>query len=380
MNFDLSENQKMIQDMMRKFAKEELEPKAAELDKTGEFPIESIKKLAELGILGMVVPEQYGGAGFDFVSLAIAIEEISRACGSTGVITAVHNSLACYPILNWGNEEQKKKYLPKMAIGEKLGAFALTEPNAGSDPGSLETTAKLDGKYYILNGTKRFITNAGKADVFIVIATTDKTKGNKGICAFIVDRDSPGFSVGKHEDLMGLRATANTELIFEDCKVPQENLLGQEGQGFKLALSLLDVSRIDIGAQAVGISQAALDKSIQYSKERKQFGRAISEFELIQAKLAEMAMKIQAARLLTYYAAFTKDKGVARFSQESSIAKLYAATISVEVTREAVQIFGGYGYSKDYAVERYYRDAKCMEIYEGTSEIQKIVIARNLLG
>jgi len=380
MNFDLSENQKMIQDMMRKFAKEELEPKAADFDKTGEFPSVNIKKLAELGILGMVVPEQYGGAGFDFVSLAIAIEEISKGCASTGVIVAVHNSLVSYPILNWGTEEQKKKYLPKMATGEKLGAFALTEPNAGSDPGSLEMTAKLDGNNYILNGTKRFITNAGKADVFVVIATTDKTKGNKGICAFIVDRDAPGFSVGKHEDLMGLRATANTELILEDCKVPKENLLGQEGQGLKLALGVLDVSRIDIGAQSVGIAQAALDKSIVYAKERKQFGRAIAEFELIQAKLAEMALKIQAARLLTYNAAFMKDKGATRFSQESSMAKLYAATIAVEVTREAVQIFGGYGYSKDYAVERYYREAKCMEIYEGTSEIQKIVIARNLLS
>jgi len=380
MNFDLTENQKLIQDMMRKFAKEELEPKAAEYDKTCEFPNENIKKLAELGILGMVVPEQYGGAGFDFVSLAVTVEEISRACASTGVIVAVHNSLVSYPILNWGNEEQKKRYLPKMATGEKLGAFALTEPNAGSDPGSLEMTAKLEGNYYILNGTKRFITNAGKADVFVVIANTDKTKGSKGISAFIVDRNSPGFSIGKHEDLMGLRATDNCELIFEDCKVPKENLLGQEGQGFKLALSLLDVSRIDIGAQSVGIAQAALDKSIVYAKERKQFGRAIAEFELIQAKLAEMAMKIQAARLLTYNAAFMKDKGAARFSQESSMAKLYAATIAVEVTREAVQIFGGYGYSKDYAVERYYREAKCMEIYEGTSEIQKIVIARNLLG
>jgi alkylation response protein AidB-like acyl-CoA dehydrogenase len=380
MNFDLTENQKMIQDTIRKFAKEELEPKSADYDKSGEFPTENLKKLAELGILGMVVPEQYGGAGFDFVSLAIAVEEISRACASTGVITAVHNSLVSYPILNWGNEEQKKKYLPKMVTGEKLGAFALTEPNAGSDPGSLEMTAKLEGNHYLLNGTKRFITNGGKADVFVVIANTDKSKGSKGISAFIVDRNSPGFSVGKHEDLMGLRATDNCELIFEDCKVPKENLLGQEGQGFKLALSLLDVSRIDIGAQAVGIAQAALDKSIIYSKERKQFGRAIAEFELIQAKLAEMAMKIQAARLLTYNAAFQKDKGIGRFSQESSMAKLYAATIAVEVTREAVQIFGGYGYSKDYAVERYYRDAKCMEIYEGTSEIQKIVIARNLLG
>jgi butyryl-CoA dehydrogenase len=380
MNFDLTENQKLIQDMMKKFAKEELEPKAAEYDKTTEFPSENLKKLAELGIMGMIVPEEYGGSGFDFISLAIAVEEISKACGSTGVISAVHNSLVCYPILTFGNDEQKKKYLPKLASGEMLGAFGLTEPNAGSDPGSLETTARLEDDYYILNGTKRFITSAGKAGLFIVVASTDKTKGSKGISVFLVERNSPGFSIGKHEDLMGLRATDNCELIFEDCKVPKANRLGQENQGFKIALSLLDVSRIDIGAQAVGIAQGALEKSIQYSKERKQFGRAICEFELIQAKLAEMAMKIQAARFLTYNAAFQKDKGVGRFSQESSMAKLYAATIAVEVTREAVQIFGGYGYSKDYAVERYYREAKCLEIYEGTSEIQKIVIARNLLS
>ncbi|MEO0091329.1 MAG: acyl-CoA dehydrogenase [candidate division WOR-3 bacterium] len=380
MNFELSENQKMIQEMMRKFAKEELEPKSAELDKTGEFPIDNIKKLAELGIMGMVVPEEYGGAGFDFVSLAIAVEEISRACASTGVIVAVHNSLVCNSIYTFGTEEQKKRFLPQLASGEKLGAFALTEPNVGSDPASLETTAKPNADYYILNGSKRFITNATNADVFIVFATVDKSLGYKGICGFIVEKGMSGFSLGKHEDLMGLRATGNCELIFEDCKVPKENLFAEQGKGFKTALSILDVSRIDIGAQAVGIAQAALDKSIQYSKERKQFGRAICEFEMIQAKLAEMAMKIQAARLLTYYAAFLKDKGVPRFSQESSIAKLYASTIAVEVTREAVQIFGGYGYSKDYPVERYYRDAKCMEIYEGTSEIQKIVIARNLLG
>ncbi len=380
MNFDLTENQKMIQEMMRKFAKEELEPKATEFDKTGEFPTDNIKKLAELGIMGMVVPEEYGGAGFDFVSLAIAVEEISRACASTGVIVAVHNSLVCNSIYTFGTEEQKRRFLPQLASGEKLGAFALTEPNVGSDPASLETTAKLNGGYYILNGSKRFITNASNADVFIVFATADKSLGYKGICGFIVERGMTGFSLGKHEDLMGLRATGNCELIFEDCKVPKENLLAEQGKGLKTALSILDVSRIDIGAQAVGIAQAALDKSLQYSKERKQFGRAICEFEMIQAKLAEMAMKIQAARLLTYYAAFLKDKGLPRFSQESSIAKLYASTIAVEVTREAVQIFGGYGYTKDYPVERYYRDAKCMEIYEGTSEIQKIVIARNLLS
>uniref|UniRef100_A0A7C6AAB0 Acyl-CoA dehydrogenase n=1 Tax=candidate division WOR-3 bacterium TaxID=2052148 RepID=A0A7C6AAB0_UNCW3 len=380
MNFDLTENQKMIQDMVRQFAKAELEPKAAEIDKTGEFPMASIKKLAELGLMGMVIPEKYGGAGFDFVSLAIAIEEISRACGSTGVIVAVNNSLAAYTIYNFGTEEQREKFVRPLATGQKLGAFALTEPNVGSDPASLETTARLEGDYYILNGTKRFITNGGVSDIFLVFATTDKTKGYKGIIALIVEKGTPGLSCGKHEDLLGLRATANCEIIFEECKVPKANLLGKEGEGFKIALSALDVSRIDIGAQAVGIAQAALDKSIQYAKERKQFGRPIAEFEMIQAKLAEMATKIQASRLLTYYAAYQKDKGVARFSQESSMAKLFASTTAVFVTKEAVQIFGGYGYSKDYPVERYYRDAKCMEIYEGTSEIQRIVIARSLLS
>lgn len=380
MNFDLTENQKMIQDMVRQFAKAELEPKAAEIDKTGEFPTENIKKLAELGLMGMVIPEKYGGAGFDFVSLAIAVEEISRACGSTGVIVAVNNSLTAYTTYLFGTEEQREKFVRPLATGKKLGAFALTEPNVGSDPSALETTAKLEGDHYIVNGTKRFITNAGVGDTFLVFATTDKSKGHKGIIALIVEKETPGLSCGKHEDLMGLRATSNCEVILEDCKVPKANLLGKESDGFKVALTALDVSRIDIGAQAVGIAQAALDKSIQYAKERKQFGRPIAEFEMIQAKFADMAMKIQAARLLTYYAAYQKDKGATRFSLESSMAKLFAATTAVEVTREAVQIFGGYGYSKDYPVERYFRDAKCMEIYEGTSEIQRIVIARSILA
>jgi butyryl-CoA dehydrogenase len=380
MNFDLTENQKMIQDMVRQFAKTELEPKAAEIDKTGEFPMANIKKMAELGLMGMVVPEKYGGAGFDFVSLAVAVEEISRACGSTGVIVAVNNSLAGWTTYSNGTEEQREKFVRPMATGKKIGAFALTEPNVGSDPSALETTAKLEGDYYIVNGTKRFITNGGVGDIFLVFATTDKTKGHKGIIALIVEKGTPGLSCGKHEELMGLRATANCEIILEDCKVPKANLLGKEGDGFKVALGALDVSRIDIGAQAVGIAQAALDKSIQYAKERKQFGRPIAEFEMIQAKFAEMATKIQASRLLTYYAASRKDKGAPRFSLESAMAKLFAATTAVEVTKEAVQIFGGYGYSKDYPVERYYRDAKCMEIYEGTSEIQRIVIARSILA
>jgi butyryl-CoA dehydrogenase len=379
MDFTLNENQKMIQEMVRKFAREVIEPKAAEIDETGEFPKENVRQMAELGLMGIVVPEKYGGAGFDFVSLNIAIEELSRACASTGVIAAVNNSLVAYPLYAFGNEDQREKFLKPIALGRKLGAFGLTEPNAGSDPAGLETTARLDRGCFVLNGTKRFITNAGEADTFLVVATTDRNLGHKGITTFIVEKGAPGFSVGKHENLMGMRATANTELILEDCRIPKENLLGEPGKGFKLAMHTLDCSRIDIGAQAVGIAQAALDKSIVYAKERKQFGRPIAEFEMIQDKLAGMASKIAAARLLVYRAAFQKDLGAERFSLESAMCKFFAADMAVDVTREAVQIHGGYGYSKDYAVERYYRDAKCLEIYEGTSEIQKLVIARELL-
>ncbi|MEO0113273.1 MAG: acyl-CoA dehydrogenase [candidate division WOR-3 bacterium] len=380
MDFELNENQKLIQDTARRFAQEKIEPIASEIDKTGEFPHEIIKEMAELGLMGMIIPEEYGGAGLDFTSLAITVEEISKASGSVGVIMAVNNSLCAYPILAFGNEQQKKKYLPLLATGKALGAFALTEPNVGSDPAHLESTIKDMGDYFLLNGTKRFITNGGEAKIFIVFATIDKEKEHKGICALIVERDFEGFSIGKHEDLMGLRSTANCELIFEDCKVPKENLLGNIGEGFKIAMHTLDVSRIDIGAQSVGIAQAALEKALTYTKERKQFGKYLYEFEMIQEMLADMATKIQAARLLVYYAASLKDKGVQRFSKESSMAKYFASQVAVEATRLAVQIHGGYGYTKDYAVERYYRDAKCMEIYEGTSEIQKIVIARNLIS
>jgi butyryl-CoA dehydrogenase len=380
MDLSYTNDQLMVRNMAREFALKELEPKAAEYDEKGEFPHETIKKMAELGMLGMTVPEQYGGAQFDFLSLAIAVEEISRGCGSTGVITAVHNSLACWPIVNWGTDAQKQQYLPRMATGELLGAFGLTEPNAGTDPAGMETTAVLKGDKYVLNGSKRFITNGGVAKVFIVFAKTSPELGAKGITAFIVDRDSKGFSLGKHENLLGLRATANCELMFDDCEVPAQNILGKLNEGFKVALGTLDVSRIDIGAQSVGIAQSALDKSLAYSKERKQFGKPICEFQMIQAKLAEMHTRTTAARMLVYYAAHQKDSGKPRFSTESAMAKLFAAQAAVDVTREAVQIYGGYGYTKDYPVERYYRDAKCMEIYEGTSEVQRIVIARNLLG
>ncbi len=379
MNFDLTNDQKMLQDQVRKFAEAELAPVAPEIDKSGEFPWDNLKKMAKLGLLGIIFPEEYGGSGFDFVSLAIAIEEISRVCATTGVIVAVNNSLTGYPIMQFGNEEQKKKYLPLLASGEKIGALGITEPNAGSDVAAMESTAKLEGDHYILNGTKRFITNAGEAGIFIVFAYTNKELKHKGISAFIVERDTPGFTLGKHEDLMGIRATANCELIFEDTKIPRENLLGKEGDGFKICMNTLDVSRIDIGAQAVGIAQGALDEAIKYSKERKAFGQPLCNFEMIQSMLAEMATQIYAARLLVYYAGYCKDKGMKRFSKESAMAKYYAATIAVDITRKAVQIHGGYGYTKDYPVERLYRDAKILELYEGTSEIQKIVIARDLI-
>lgn len=379
MDFELTQDQKLIQDMVRRFAINELEPVAADIDRTREFPWQNIKKMAELGLLGVIVPEQYGGAGLDFLSLALVIEEISKVCASTGVIVAVNNSLVAYPILNFGNEDQHKKYLPLLAKAEKIGAIGLTEPNAGSDVAAFESTAVLDGDHYRLNGTKRFITNGREAGVCIVFAYTDKSKGHRGMSAFVVEDGTPGFSKGEHEDLMGLRSTGNCELIFEDARVPKENLLGEEGQGFKIAMHTLDVSRIDIGAQAVGIAQGALDAAVKYAKERKAFGQSISEFQFIQGMLAEMATHIMASRLLVYHAAVIKDRGVPRFSKESSMAKWFASETCMNAVRMAVQVHGGYGYSKDYAVERFYRDAKVMEIYEGTSEIQKVVIARSLL-
>lgn len=379
MNFELTNDQKMLRDEVRKFAENELTPLAPEIDISGEFPMGSIKKLADMGLLGIVVPEKYGGSEFDFVSLAIAIEEISRACASTGVITAVNNSLCTYPILTFGNEEQKQKYLPQLCSGEKIGAIGITEPNAGSDVAAMETTAVPDGDHYIINGAKRFITNGTAGGIFIIFAYTDKEMKHKGITAFIIERDTPGFSLGKHEDLMGIRATGNCELIFEDCRIPKENMLGELGQGFYICMNTLDVSRIDIGAQAVGISQAALDEAVQYSKERKAFGKPICKQGMIQNMLAEMATRIHISRLMVYYSAWCKDAGIKKVTKEAAMAKYYAATIAVDVTRKAVQIFGGYGYTKDYPVERFYRDAKILELYEGTSEIQKLVIASELL-
>jgi butyryl-CoA dehydrogenase len=377
MNFDLTPEQKMLQDEVRKFADKELEPISAEVDKSGEFPWPSIRKIAQLGLMGVVIPEELGGAGSDFVSLAIAVEELSRVCASTGVIVAVNNSLCAYPIYHFGNDEQRKKYLPSLCNGEKVGAIGITEPNTGSDVVAMETTAVPDGDDYILNGTKRFITNAGEGGTFIVFAYTNRELKHKGISAFLVERDTPGFSLGKHEDLLGIRATANCELIFEDCRIPKENMLGKENAGFKICMHTLDVSRIDIAAQAVGLAQGAFEAALKYSKERKAFGQQLCQFQMIQAMIAEMATRIQASRFLVYYAAFRKDQGAERFSKEAAMAKWSAAETAMYVTRKATQIFGGYGFTKDYPVERYYRDAKIMELYEGTSEIQKIVIARS---
>ncbi len=380
MDFQLSADQKLVQEMVREFAQKELKPMAATIDQTQQFPWESLKKMAKLGLLGMIVPEEYGGGGMDFISLAVAIEEISRVCASTGVITAVNNSLVAYPILTFGNEEQKRTYLPLLCSGQKIGAFALTEPVAGSDVAGMQSSARRDGNYYVLNGAKRFITNGGEAGVYVVFAYTAPALRHKGISAFIVERGYAGFTVGKHEETMGIRATANCELMFEDCKIPVENLLGQEGDGFKIAMHTLDVSRIDIGAQAVGLAQGCLDEALRYSRERRQFGEPIANFQFIQGMLAQMATSIDAARLLVYRAAWLKDSGAKRFSVEASMAKFFASEVAVECARKAVQIHGGYGYSREFAVERMYRDAKVMEIYEGTSQVQSLVIARGLLG
>jgi butyryl-CoA dehydrogenase len=379
MDFALTQDQKMVRDMVREFATKELEPIAAEIDESREFPTATLKKMAGLGLMGVVIPEKYGGAGMDFTTLAIICEEISRVCASHGVITAVTNSLCAYPLYHFGTEEQRKKYLPDLCSGKVLGAIGITEPNAGSDPAGMETTAVLKGDHYVVNGTKAWITNGQAAGTFIIFAYTDPSQRHKGMSAFIVGKDFQGFSVGKHENLMGIRATGNCELIMDECVVPKENLLGKEGDGFKILMHTLDTSRIDIGAQGVGISQGALDASVKYAKERKQFGQAIGEFEMVQDMIAQMSALTDAARLLVYRSAWMKDTGVERYTREAAIAKYYAAEVVVAVTRMAVQIHGGNGYSKDYPVERMYRDAKIVEIYEGTSQVQKIVIARAAL-
>ncbi len=378
MNFQFTEEQLMIKETARKFAVEELTPRASERDEKEEFPHEEIKKLAELGFMGMMVSEEYGGAGLDTISYVLAMEEISKVDASVGVIMSVNNSLVCWPIETYGTEEQKLRYLPRLARGELLGAFCLSEPEAGSDASNQRTTAVRDGDFYILNGTKNFITNGVYANILIVFAQTDREKGSKGISAFIVEKDFQGVIVAKKEKKLGIRSSDTAQIVFEDCKVPVSNRLGEEGAGFKIAMTTLNGGRIGIAAQALGIAQASLEASVKYAKERKTFGKFLAEHQAIQFKIADMATKIEAARLLTLLAAWKKDRGE-RYVKEASMAKLFASQVAVECALEAVQIHGGYGYIKDFPVERYLRDSKITEIYEGTSEIQRIIIARELL-
>jgi len=378
MVFALTKEQQMIQTVIRDFAKNEVEPIAAEVDAQERFPRETYDKMREAQMLGLPFPKEYGGAGGDSISYAICIEELSRHCATTGVMYSAHISLGTNPIYMFGNEEQKQKYLVPMAKGDKMGAFGLTEPNAGTDSAAQQTTAVKDGENYILNGAKVFITNGGEADVYIVFAMTDKTKGNRGISAFIVEKEFPGFSIGKKEEKLGIRGSATTELIFENCIVPAANLLGGENQGFKVAMKTLDGGRIGIAAQALGIAQGALDQSIDYMKERVQFGKPIASFQGLQWMIAEMGTQVEAARLLVYRAAWNKDQGLP-YAKEAAMAKLFASETAMSVSTKAVQLHGGYGYTRDYPVERMMRDAKITEIYEGTSEVQKMVISAALL-
>ena len=375
---NLTEDQEMVRKVAHDFSEKEIEPVASENDRKHKFPAEIIDKLGELGFMGMVVPEQYGGSGSDYLSYIIAIEEISGACASTGAIMSVNNSLVCEPIQSFGNEGQKNTYLPGLASGEKLGCFMLSEPEAGSDPARMSTTARKIGSKYVLNGDKCWITNGAEADLAIVFASTDKTKRNKGISTFIVDMKTPGVTVGKLEDKLGIKATSTAQIFFEDCKVPARNLLGEEGEGFNIAMHTLNGGRIGIAAQAVGIAQAALEAAVRYAKERKAFGRTISNFQGLQFMIADMATKIEASRLLTWQAAMMKEAGV-KYVKKSAMAKLHASETAMWVTTKAVQIHGGNGCTVDYPVERYFRDAKITEIYEGTSEIQRNVIARETL-
>ncbi len=379
MDFELSDVQKMVRDTARRFAREEVEPYAAEMDKTATFRMDLVRKMGELGFMGVAVPEEYSGGGMDYQCYALVVEELSAVCASTGVVVSAHSSLCCDPILNHGTDEQKSRYLPSLASGQVLGCLGLTEPMAGTDAGNQKTTAALDGNEWVLNGTKIFITNGGPAGVCVVIASTDRAAKHRGLSAFIVPADAPGFKVAKEEHKLGIRASSTAELVFDECRISRENLLGKPGDGFKIALQTLDGGRIGIAAQAVGIARGAMDHAIAYSKERSQFGQPISSFQAIQWKLADMATEIESARLLTMRAAWMKDQGYKNFGTQSAMAKLFASEAAMKATREAVQVFGGYGYIDEYPVERFYRDAKITEIYEGTSEVQRIVIARSLL-
>ena len=378
MDFVLSKEQEMARGLFRQFAETEAKPLAQEIDETERFPIETVKKMQKYGFMGIPFAKEYGGQGCDSLTYAICVEELSRVCGTTGVIVSAHTSLGAEPINKFGTPEQKEKYLIPLAKGEKLGAFGLTEPGAGTDAAGQQTKAVLEGNHYVLNGSKIFITNGGQADIYIIFAMTDKSKGTKGISAFIVEKDFPGFSIGTKEKKMGIRGSSTTELIFENCIVPKENLLGQEGKGFGIAMTTLDGGRIGIAAQALGLAQDAFDETVAYVKERKQFGRSIAKFQNTQFQLADMKTKIEAARLLVYNAAKAKDTKK-RFSVEAAMAKLYAAEVAMEVTTKCVQLHGGYGYTREYPVERMMRDAKITEIYEGTSEVQRMVISGDLL-
>lgn len=378
-NFDLTEDQQAIRDNVRRFAREKITPIAAEYDEEQKFPEETIKELSEMGIFGIGFPEEEGGSGFDTLSYIIAVEELSRVDGSHGITLAAHCSLGVWPIWAFGTPAQKAKYMPKVCSGEYLSSFGLTEPGAGSDAGGTRTTAVLDGDHWVLNGTKQFITNATYAGVLVCTAKTDKeAKGSRGISAFLVETDAPGFSLGKKENKLGFRASDTRELIFEDCRIPADALLGEEGRGFPIFMKTLDGGRISIAALSLGIAQGALDAAVPYAMQRKQFGQPISDFEMIQSYLADMQTEITAARHLTYHAARLKDLKRPH-TMESAMAKYYASEVAMRVTTLAIQIHGGYGYTKDYPVERYFRDAKLCQIGEGTSEVQKIVIARQLI-
>ena len=377
MNFELSKKHKLLQELFTKFAQNEVKPIAAKIDETEEFPYQTAEKLAKYGFMGVAFPKEFGGGGADNLAYAMCVEELSKVCATTGVVVSAHASLCAAPIYENGTKEQKEKYLTKLANGEWIGAFGLTEAGAGTDVAGQQTTAVLDGDNYILNGTKIFITNAGAAHVYIIIAVTDKSKGSRGCSAFIVEKDFPGFSVGKKEIKMGIRGSSTCELIMENCVVPKGNLIGKEGQGFKIAMQTLDGGRIGIAAQALGIAQGAIDVTVAYTNERKQFNKRISQFQNTQFELADMQTTVDAARLLVYRAAFLKDNNQ-KYTSEAAMAKLFASEAASDVTRRCLQLHGGYGYIREYAIERMMRDAKITEIYEGTSEVQKMVISAGM--
>ena len=378
MDFMLTEQQEMMKKLFAEFAEKEVKPLAAEIDEEERFPRENVEKMKACKMMGIPYSREYGGAGADYLCYILAVEELSKKCGTTGVVLSAHTSLGTWPIVQFGTEEQKNKYLPDLCTGKKLAAFGLTEPNAGTDAAGQQTTAVKDGDDYILNGTKIFITNAGEADVYIIFAMTDKSKGTHGISAFIVEKGMPGFTVGQHEKKLGIRGSATSELIFNNVRLSKDHLLGQEGKGFKIAMMTLDGGRIGIADHALGIAQGAIDETVPYVKARKQFGRSIAKFQNTQFQLADMQTKVDAARWLVYDAAMKKEKGLP-YSVEAAKAKLFASEVAMEVTTKAIQLMGGYGYTRDYPVERMFRDAKITEIYEGTSEVQRMVISGAML-